>query len=115
MNHKYAHGLLTAALLVVFLYFGFDKFVHPAMWIGFLPLWMNGLLGLSAETWLPLIGALEILFALFLLFPIRKVRQAGCILIALHLLAIITIVGWNDIGARDAGLMLAALALLFLE
>lgn len=115
MNHKYAHGLLTAALLTVFLYFGIDKFSHPTIWIGFLPLWMNGLLGLSAELWLPLIGAVEILLALLLLFPVRKVRQVACILIALHLLAIITIVGWNDIGARDAALMLSALALLFLE
>lgn len=115
MNHRYAHGLLTAALLLVFLYFGIDKFFHPTIWLGFMPLWMDGLLGLTANAWLGVIGALEILFALFLIFPIRKVRQIGCILIALHLVGIVTIVGWNDIGVRDTGLLLAALALLFLE
>lgn len=115
MNHQYARGLLTTALLLVFLYFGIDKFVHPTIWLGFMPLWMDGLLGLTANVWLGVIGALEILFALFLIFPIRKVRQIGCILIALHLVGIVTIVGWNDIGVRDTGLLLAALALLFLE
>lgn len=115
MNNRYAHGLLTAALVLVFLYFGVDKFVHPTLWIGWIPLWMDGLLGLPVHTWLAVIGASEILFGLFLLAPIRKLRQIGCILIALHLVAILTQVGWNDIGIRDAGLLLAALALLFLE
>jgi len=115
MNHKYANWLLTAALVLVFLYFGIDKFVHPTLWIGWIPLWMDGLLGIPVDTWLMLIGATEILFGLFLVFPIRKVRQIGCILIALHLVAILTQVGWNDIGVRDTGLLLAALALLFLE
>lgn len=115
MNHRYAHGLLTAALAIVFLYFGIDKFAHPTLWIGWIPLWMDGLLGMSVNVWLGLIGALEILFALLLLFPVRKVRQAACILIALHLVAILTQVGWNDVGVRDTGLLLAALALLFLE
>ncbi len=115
MNHKYAHGLLTAALLFVFLWFGIDKFAHPTIWMGFMPLWMDGLLGLDIQIWLPIMGALEILFALFLIFPIRKVRQIGCILIALHLFAIVAILGMDAVGVRDTGLLLAALALLFLE
>lgn len=115
MNHTYARGLLTASMVLVFLYFGIDKFVHPVLWMGWIPLWMDGLLGIPVATWLMIIGATEILLALFVLFPIRKVRQIGCILIALHLVAIITQVGWNDIGVRDMGILLAALALLFLE
>ncbi len=114
-NHKYAHGLLTTALVLVFLYFGIDKFLHPTIWLGFMPLWMDNLLGIGIDTWLGIIGAMEILFGLLLLFPIKKVRQMGCILIAMHLVGIVTIVGWNDIGVRDTGLLLAALALLFLE
>jgi len=114
-NHKYAHGLLTTAIVLVFLYFGIDKFVHPVLWMGWIPLWMDGLLTIPVDIWLMIIGAFEILLALFLLFPIRKVRQIGCILIALHLVAILTQVGWNDIGVRDTGLLLAALLTLVLQ
>jgi hypothetical protein len=48
------------------------------------------------------------------LIPVRLVRQIGAIMIALHLVAILTQVGWNDIAVRDIGLLLSALALLAL-
>lgn len=109
-----AKFLLLAALAFVFGYFGIDKFVSPEIWIGWIPLWMDGLLGMSLDTWLSMIGALEVLFALLLVIPIRLVQRTGAVLIALHLLGILTQVGWNDIAVRDIGLLLADLALLFL-
>lgn len=106
--------LLIAALSFVFGYFGIDKFVHPEFWLGWIPLWMEGLMGLSRNAWLVVIGLSEALMAVLLIIPVRKVQKIGAILIALHLVAILTQVGWNDIGIRDLGLLLADLALIFL-
>lgn len=106
--------LLILGLAFVFAYFGIDKLIHPLIWIGWIPLWMEGLLGLTREGWLLLTGILEILFAILLLLPIRTARRIGAALISLHLLAILTQTGWNDIAVRDIGLLLSSLALLAL-
>ncbi len=33
---------LIAGLAFVFIYFGIDKFVHPLIWIGWMPAWLDG-------------------------------------------------------------------------
>lgn len=106
--------LLTLGLAFVFAYFGIDKLIHPLVWIGWIPLWMEGLLGLSRESWLLITGILECLFAILLLIPQRTIQRLGAALIALHLLAVLTQTGWNDIAVRDIGLLLSSLALLTL-
>lgn len=106
--------LLTAALVLVFGYFGIDKFLSPILWIGWIPPWMDGLLGLSREVWLKGVGIAEIVVAILLLVPHRRVRQAGAALAVVQLLGVLTQVGWNDVGARDAGLLLASVALFLL-
>lgn len=105
---------LIAGLVFVFGYFGIDKLVHPDNWIGWIPLWMEGFAGLPRLTWLMVIGISEIVLALLLLVPARSVRMTGAVLIALHLVAILTQVGWNDVGVRDIGLLFGALSLIFL-
>ena len=113
-RNQLARGFLIAALAFVFGYFGADKFIHPLVWIGWMPPWVDGLLGFSRDVWLRLTGALEILFALLLIIPNRRIRQVGAILIALHLLAVLMQTGWNDVAVRDIGLLLADIALLSL-
>jgi uncharacterized membrane protein len=107
----YADLLLTAGLAFVFAYFGIDKFVHPQWWIDWMPTWMEGLLGLSRNGWMYITGALEILFAAMLIIPVRPIRQAGALLTALHLVAVLTQTGWNDIAIRDIGLLFMSLGL----
>lgn len=109
-----AKWLLILGLVFVFFYFGFDKFLHPTIWIAWLPDWMENMGGLSKDAWLKLIGASEILFAILLIIPIKRVQQTGVILIILHLLAILTQVGWNDTAVRDIGIMVSAISLLAL-
>lgn len=104
--------LLIAALVFVFGDFGIDKFMHPDNWIGWLPVWMDGLGGLPKNSWLEIIGALEVLFALMILIPVRAVQKTGVILMILHLVAVLTQTGWNDVAVRDIGLMISAIALL---
>ncbi len=99
---------------MVFGYFGIDKFLNPVLWTGFLPLWMDGALGMPKEIWILVVGATEILMALMLLIPVSAIRHLGAGLMVLHLIAVLQQVGWNDIGARDTALMLAAAALFLL-
>jgi len=109
-----ARGLLIAALAFVFGAFGIWKFASPILWIGWIPLWMEGLLGLTRDTWLQVIGAIEIILAVLLLIPHRRLRQIAAILMALHLVAVLTQTGWNDITVRDTALLLSTFALLLL-
>lgn len=106
-----ARWILTIALAVVFGFFGIDKFWHPLSWIGWIPAWMDGFLTLDAGLWLQIIGAFEILCAVLIILPVRAFRQTGCILMALQILAMLPIVGFNDVSVRDFGLMLAAISL----
>ncbi|TSC58294.1 MAG: hypothetical protein Greene041619_725 [Candidatus Peregrinibacteria bacterium Greene0416_19] len=107
-----ARWILALSLAFVFVSFGIWKFVDPIIWIGFLPGWMEGLMGLTRDAWLRVIGVSEILMGLLLLPPVRWMKRAGAGLIILHLLAILTQVGWNDVAVRDLGLIGAAVALL---
>ena len=42
-----AKAILIFELALIFGYFGIDKFVHPLNWIGWIPLWMDGLFGMA--------------------------------------------------------------------
>lgn len=108
---RLATWILTIGLAVVFAWFGIDKFLTPAAWLGWIPGWMDGLFWTSRETWLSIIGASEIFFAILLLIPVRNVRRAGAVLIAIQLLGILPIAGFNDIGLRDFAMMMSAVAL----
>ncbi len=105
---------LTAGLVIVFGWFGIDKFRNAFLWVGFLPAWMDGFAGVSKDVWIIVIGTIELLLALLLLVPVRRVRQTAALLMALHLVGILWQVGWNDIGVRDLGLLFSSLALLCL-
>lgn|SRR3989338_278077 len=109
-----ARYILLAELILIFGYFGIDKFIHPLIWIGWMPSWMDGLLGMSKNTWLQIVGAGEITMAVLLVVPVRLVRQIGATLVVLEVMGVLTQVGFNDMGARDLGIFLSALALLAL-
>ncbi len=106
-----ATWILSIGLAAVFAWFGIDKFLNPIAWLGWIPTWMDGLFGMPTTTWLMVIGASEILFAILLLIPVRNVRRAGAILMAIQLLSIMPIVGINEVGLRDFAMMMSAIAL----
>ena len=110
----FAVWILIAAQVFVFGWFGIDKLRNSLMWIGFLPAWMDGFLQVGSDVWVVGIGFVEIFLAILLLVPIRRVRQIAVTLMALHLLGVLTQVGWNDVGVRDIGLLLSSVALLIL-
>lgn len=106
-----ASWILSIGLATVFGYFGFDKFAEPLLWLGWMPLWMDGLLGMPIDLWLNVVGAIEVIVAILVLIPVRNVRRVGALLMALQLLAILPIAGFNDIGLRDFAMFMAAVAL----
>ncbi len=106
---------LITGLALVLTWFGIDKFRNGYMWVGFLPLWTDGFLGVSRDVWLIVIGILELVFAALIIIPVRRVRQIGATLIVLHFLSILSQVGINnDIGMRDTGLLFMSMSLLAL-
>ncbi len=109
-----ARWILIAGLAFVFLYFGINKFTDPLLWIGWIPKWMDGLLGMDINLWLKILGALEILLGVGLLIPVRNIQKIVTVIIALHLIGVLSQVGWNDIGVRDLGLLSMTAALWFL-
>ncbi len=114
MHRNYPTWILIAASVLVFGWFGIDKFLNPVLWTGFLPVWMDGLLGMGKNTWILIVGAAEIALALALLVPHRLIRLLATAGVIGHLLMVLVQVGWNDIGVRDIGLLLGAVALFLL-
>ena len=113
-RNRLAQLFLASGLIVVFGWFGIDKFRDPIVWIGFLPAWMDSFLGMTKNTWLQLVAVIEVALALALCIPVRRIQQAAAALMSIHLAAVLWQVGWNDIGVRDSGLLMSSLALLFL-
>jgi uncharacterized membrane protein YphA (DoxX/SURF4 family) len=42
--------ILSIALAYVLIVFGVDKLLNPPNWIGWMPLWMDGLLGINVNA-----------------------------------------------------------------
>lgn len=109
-----ARWTLILGIAFVFLYFGIEKFTDPKTWIGWMPAWMDGLMGYKVDLWLKVIGATEIVIGAMVLVPVRLVQKIGSLLASLHLVGILTQIGWNDIAVRDTGLLCMTTALWYL-
>jgi uncharacterized membrane protein YphA (DoxX/SURF4 family) len=103
----FAPAVVRMGLSLVFLWFGYSQLTDTAVWIFWLPEWTAGL-PLAAETLVRLNGGAEILLGALLLlgFYTRPVA----LLLALHMVSIVVSVGYNAIGVRDFGLMLATVS-----
>jgi uncharacterized membrane protein YphA (DoxX/SURF4 family) len=105
---KYSHLVLRIGIAVVFLWFGFSQLKNPAQWTRMMPDYVNAIFPLAKSTLIYMNGILEILLAILLLLGLWTRTVSG--LITLHLIHIITIVGYGAVGARDVAIALAALA-----
>ncbi len=112
--------ILSFTLAYVFIAFGADKLMHPTTWIGWMPLWMNGFMGSPTDTWLIIVGLVEIFLGTCLLIPWGNIHRLAAFFSALHLLGIIIVAAtfstsiWNDqVIVRDLGLFAIAMALVF--
>ena len=106
---KYSPLALRLGIAVVFLWFGFSQLKNPGSWTRMMPEYVQSIMPLSPNTLIYINGLFEILLAIFLLLGIYT--RASSLLLSLHLLHIVTIVGYGAVGARDLALALAAFAI----
>lgn len=106
---RYSPMFLRLGIAIVFLWFGFSQIKNPAAWTRMMPEYIQSIMPFSANTLIYMNGFVEIILATVLLlgFYTRTVS----FLLGLHLLHIVTIVGYGAIGARDLALAFAAFAI----
>ena len=106
---KYAPLILRIGLALVLIWFGINQLIEPAAWSGL----VNGFLAnlISPITLVMINGVAEIVMAIFLILGLFT--RIVAVIHALHLLVIISALGYNDIAVRDFGLMVGAIALAF--
>lgn len=112
---KLSHAILRLSLAAVFLWFGIDKFFHPAYWLNaWVPgsvLGFAGRLGISSTALISSFGAFEILVGIGLAANMFVGLFAA--LAAVFLAVTMAVHGFNEVLVRDIGLIggLVSLAL----
>lgn len=99
--------LLRIGLSGVFLWFGIDKFIHPDIWVNYIPGWFPMLIPVSA--FILLMGVVESLIGLFVLIGFYTRICAS--IAALMMIPIIISLGYNEIGVRDFGILMLAVGI----
>jgi cobalamin biosynthesis protein CobD/CbiB len=109
---------LRLGIGLMYLYSGFDLFVNPQHWYGFVPQWLSQSLisYLTIENYLKIQGAGEFLLGLIILawFLPKFLVQSAVILAILEMILILLFIGIDPITFRDIGLLGGSLALIFL-
>src|SRR5262245_26070890 len=105
----FAPAVLRVGLSLVFLWFGSEQLLNTSMWTGLVPDSAVSLTGFTATTLVLLNGAFEVVFGVCLL--LGYFTRVTAFLLALHMLQIAFLVGYNEIGVRDFGLSMGAIAL----
>jgi uncharacterized membrane protein YphA (DoxX/SURF4 family) len=106
---SFAPAVLRVGLSLVFLWFGTQQLLTTPMWVKLIPQSVIDMSGLAAETLVRFNGSFEIVFGLCLLFGFYT--RITSLLLALHMIHITFIVGYNGVGVRDFGLAMSTVAL----
>ena len=122
---EYAPVIVRYGVSFLFLWFGISQLLFPSDFLGWLPFWahhhsgqMHGMDGMmhnfmhsSNVTDYNLVlvnGIFETTFGLLLLLGLST--RLTALILAIHMLHITIIVGYNDVGVRDFVLTLAAVS-----
>ena len=113
INHQ-ALGLflLRLGLGGVFFWFGLGKLLSPLSWLPWIPPWIVGILPMSQNVFLSVLGIVELVVGALLLLGYWSRLVAG--VAALQLVGILASFGFNEITTRDFGLLMMALALVLM-
>lgn len=110
-----SHLILRLSLAAVFLWFGIDKFFHPAYWLN---AWMphfiinfGATLHISANALVYSVGVIELLIGISLVSNMFINFFAP--IAAVFLIIISLFYGFNEVLVRDVGLIGGLLALVF--
>jgi len=101
---RYSPALLRTGIAIVFLWFGFSQIKNPVQWTRMIPSYATSL-PFEQTALIYFNGGFEVIFATLLLLGLWT--RFVSFLLGLHLLHIVTIVGYGAIGARDFALALA--------
>ena len=104
----YAPIVLRLGIALVFLWFGTQQLLHATSWTSYLPTFTTSW-SIKATTIVMLNGLFETIFGALLLLGVF-VRSVALVL-ALHMFGILISVGYNEIGVRDFGLLIATIAI----
>ncbi|MGB3921748.1 MAG: DoxX family membrane protein [Minisyncoccia bacterium] len=104
---SYAPVVLRLGTALVFLWFGVSQLLDASNWTGWLPEYAANL-PLNDETLVYLNGAFEVFFGLLLLLGLGT--RLAAVLLSIHMALIISVVGYSEIGVRDFGIFVAAVA-----
>lgn len=105
---KYSPTVLRIGIALVFLWFGTAQIIDPTRWVSYIPEGIVGIFSLNALKLVYLNGLFEIIFASALL--LGYFTRVSALLLALHMLDITYVVGFDAVGVRDFGLSIAAIA-----
>lgn len=100
--------VLRYSMAAVILWFSLQQFIHPDMWVAYVPDSAVNLTGFSAPLLVYANATFELIFGMFLIFGIYT--RISAVFLALHLLDIMWVVGYGEIGVRDFGLALALMS-----
>jgi uncharacterized membrane protein YphA (DoxX/SURF4 family) len=107
-----AFALLRVAFTVAPIVFGLDKFFNVLVdWPLYLAPWINDIAPGSAQDFMYLVGAIEILAGVAVALKPRYGAYVVAGWLAGIVINLLTASGFYDIALRDYGLMLAALTL----
>ncbi len=112
MNFKrYSPLLLRTGIAIVFLWFGFSQLKNPMNWTRMVPDYINLIIPLSKTTLIYMNGLFEVVFATLLLLGVYP--RIVSLFLGLHLIHIVSIVGYGAVGARDFALAIATFSIFF--
>ena len=100
--------LLRVGIAAVFIWFGISQLQDARSWVDYVPQFIVSISFMSATTLVHLNGIFEVVFGAALLLGFFT--RFAAFFLALHILDIMFIVGWNAIGVRDFGLAVATIA-----
>ena len=101
--------ILRIGISLVFLWFGISQISDPTSWLAYVPQSISDMTHVSIPAIVFLNGLFEIIFgsALLLGFKTRFVS----FFLALHILDITYVVGFDSTGVRDFGITIASIAI----
>ena len=114
MNKKFVnvvkYGLiLRLGLGFVFIWFGIDKLINPINWLGYIPPKVAQLIFINLDSFIFLLGIVELILGTLLIIGLYT--RIVAFIMAIHLALVVASLGFNEIAARDIGLLSIALYL----
>jgi uncharacterized membrane protein YphA (DoxX/SURF4 family) len=107
-----AFALLRIGFTVAPIAFGLDKFFNVMVhWPNYLAPWIDDIAPGSAQQFMYVVGAIEIVAGLFVAIKPRYGAYVVAAWLAGIVINLLSYSGWYDIALRDFGLMLGALTL----